>query len=135
MNLIDHAKQEFETRDWPGDCEMQRAVCGNILELLEVFSKQGHSGSSASYVLGLFNTLASFAPIAPLTGADNEWVEVEDGVYQNKRCSEVFKEEGEAYWIRGKIFRDKDGCLYTNSDSHVPISFPWTKPKSEIIDA
>ena len=29
-------------------------------ELLSVFSKQGHSGSSAPYVIGLFNALANF---------------------------------------------------------------------------
>lgn len=135
-NLVKHAKKEFEILGWPGDCEMQKMICDNIIELLEVFSNHGHSGSSAPYALGMFNELAKFNPISPLTGDDSEWVEVGDNLYQNNRDGEVFK-EGEsirAYWINGKIFRDYKGITYTNKESRVFIEFPWTKPEPEIID-
>jgi hypothetical protein len=117
---------------------MQQMVCENVLELLTVFAAQGHSGSSAPYVLGVFETLAKFNPIAPLTGADTEWNDVSEmsgrKTYQNNRDSEVFKDDDGAYWIRGKIFRDKGGCTFTSRDSRVPVVFPWTKPKPEIVD-
>lgn len=137
MSLIEHARFEFDALGWPGDCEMQQALCNNVIALLETFSNQRHSGSTADYVLGLFEKLARFDPLSPLTGDDSEWIDVGDQngtLYQNKRDGEVFKDDDGAYWIHGKIFRDKDGCTYTSKDSRVMISFPWTKPEPEIID-
>ena len=136
MNLLEHAKLEFEILGWPGECEMQQLACENILELLKVFSEQGHSGSSAPYILNHFQMLAKFDPISPLTGRDEEWAEVSDGVFQNKRSSDVFKNgrNGRAYWIHGKIFKDKNGGTYTSKDSRVYIDFPWVKPRPEIVE-
>jgi len=126
---------EFEALGWPGEDKMQQLICENIIELLEAFAAQGHSGSSAHYALNLFEKLVRFDPISPLTGNDDEWEDVGDGLYQNKRDSEVFKEDGKAaYWIRGKVFREPNGTCFTNSDSHVSVEFPWTKPETEIIE-
>ena len=139
MSLVNHAKREFEVLGWPGDDELQKMVCDNIIELLEMFSAQGHSGTSAPYVLGQFNELAKFNPISPLTGEDSEWNNISDisgeELYQNNRCSDVFKDgDGNAYWIHGRIFREPDGCTYTSRDSRVPVTFPWAKPEPEIVD-
>ena len=135
-NLIEHAKKEFAVLGWPGDCEMQTMVCDNVMALLKLFSSQEHSGSSAPYVLGVFKELAMFNPISPLTGDDSEWIEVGEGMYQNNRCSEVFKDskDDQAYWMYGKIFRDADGHTYSNRDSRVSISFPWSRTEPEIVD-
>lgn len=111
MSLITHAKKEME-RMWPEPDDMQDMVKANVLELLEVFEKQGHSGSSAPYVL------ANFKPLGRLTG---EWMEVGDNVYQNIRCGAVFKE-------------GKNGCTFTNGYSRVKVEFPWTMPESKVID-
>lgn len=133
-NLIKHAKQEFEVLGWPGDCEMQKLMCHNILELIKVFSEQGHSGFSVNYLINHLKPLMSFEPISPLTGEDSEWCEIRDGIYQNKRCSHVFKDEdGRAYDIEGKIFREPDGSCFTSLESRVYIDFPYT-PKREYID-
>lgn len=136
-NLEKHAEAEFEVLGWPGECKMQQMVCDNLRELLKVFADQGHSGSSAPYVLGHFMKLANFHPISPLTGADSEWHEVEGDMYQNKRCGEVFKDgkDGKPYWINGRIFESKDGYHYTNGESFVDIEFPWVKPEPEIVKA
>ncbi len=134
MSLMKHAKKEFEIAGWPGDDKMQKMMCDCLLELLETFEKQQHSQFSASYCLEYFDKLAHFQTISPLTGADDEWIEVSDGLFQNKRDSTVFKKNGEAYWLYGKIFRDKNGCTYTNRDSEIPVTFPWARPESEIID-
>lgn len=135
MRLIAHAMKEMELA-WPESEEMQGMVKANVLELMEVFANQGHSGSSAPYVLNVFHKLAMFETISPLTGEDSEWNLCGGGVYQNNRCGEVFKDgaKGEAYWISGRIFRDPDGHTYTNRDSHVPVSFPWTQPEREIVN-
>lgn len=105
-----------------------------VLELVKVFSKQGHSGFSAHLCLDVFAKVAAFKPLAPLTGETDEWQEVADGVYQNNRCSRVFKEDGEAYDIDGIIWRDPDGATYTNFKSRVPVTFPYT-PTQQVLDA
>lgn len=106
-----------------------------IMELIRVFSDQGHSGYSAQIVLKLFAKVANWQPIQPLTGTDDEWTEYADGQYQNKRCGRVFKEgkNGVAYDSEGKIFRTSSGGCYTNIDSRVAIKFPYI-PKTEYVD-
>jgi hypothetical protein len=147
-NLNKHALMEFRAAGWIDDDfnykdEMQEAICKHVLDLLLVFSNEGHSGSSAPYAVDLFKKLAMFEPVVPLTGEDWEWHEASEGVFQNKRCSHVFKQadrfNGQAYDIDGIIFYDwytdketgeKYKSYYGCSDSVVPIMFPYT-PKKE----
>jgi hypothetical protein len=134
-NLKTHAINEFNYLGWPGEDEIQKMVCDDVLELLQVFSEQGHSESSALYILNIFDKVARFGLLSPLTGNDDEWMEVSNGVWQNKRCYSVFKtEERGTYWIDGKVFREPNGCTYTSRDSFVDITFPWVQSKSEIVD-
>ena len=116
---------------------MQEALCKHVLELLRVFADEGHSGSTAPYTVNMFKKLAMFEPLVPLTGEDWEWAEVSDGVFQNKRCSRVFKQadrfNGQAYDLDGRVFREPNGSCYTSKESRVPITFPYT-PKTEYVD-
>jgi hypothetical protein len=117
---------------------MNAYMVENVLELLDVFEKQGHSGSSAPYCINLFTTLANHNPLTPLTGDDSEWNDVTalgtEPCYQNNRCSSVFKDsDGRAYNIRGRIFKNQDGVCFTNRDSRVYIEFPYT-PHTEYVD-
>lgn len=116
-----------------------RWLAQGTLELLKVFSEQGHSGMSAPYAIALFEKLASWKPISPLTGADDEWNEVGTGTWQNRRNSAVFKKNNQAYWLDGRIFWEwfsaphiDDGKpfkrYFTSRDSRVNIEFPWTQP-------
>lgn len=135
-NLIKHAKREFLALGYkPDDPEEgpDKWIQENVLELLRVFSAQGHSGSSAPYAIGMFSKLAAFEPLCPLSGADDEWVEVSPGLFQNNRCSHVFRKDGEAYDIEGIIFREPNGCCYTSHESHVPVTFPYI-PTSRYMD-
>lgn len=132
-NLHDHAVRELgkmdDTEEGPNKWMVE-----NILELIDAFAKQGHSGFSANYAVNAFNKLARFEPLGPLTGEDSEWVEVGPQMWQNNRCSRVFKEaDGRAYDIDGRIFRDPDGTCVTNRDSRVFVTFPYT-PTSEYVD-
>jgi hypothetical protein len=126
-NLIAHAKRELEVF---GDEPM---VNDAVMQLVRAFAGQGHSGFSAEHVLGLFNRVARFEPLRPLTGEDSEWERVEGDMLQNRRCSRVFKDAEGAFDIEGRIFREPDGCCFTSADSWVPVTFPYT-PKSEYVD-
>jgi hypothetical protein len=149
-NLINHAQSEFKAAGWMDDSgytdEMQGMICEHLLKLLQVFSDEGHSGSSAPYTINLFTRLAKFEPIAPLTGEDWEWHDTGHN-FQNKRASHVFKDyDGNCYDIDGKVFwewsrrpldEDEVGypgfrtykSYYTCRDSRVPVTFPYSPPK------
>ena len=136
-NYMKHAKREFQALGYDLNDKEEgpdKWIMENVFELLEIFGKQGHSGSSAPYCVNMFQKMASFEPICPLTGNDEEWNEVGEGVFQNNRCSHVFKESkyGKAYDIEGKIFMEPNGCCYTNKESRVFIDFPYT-PKREYV--
>lgn len=155
-NIEFHAKKEFRAAGWVDENgefkdEMQEAVCKHVMKLLQMFAEEGHSGFSAEYTLSIFDKLARFQPLVPLTGEDWEWEDVSEysagdktvKVYQNKRCSHVFKQtdrfDGQAYDIDAVIFWDwytdpetgeKSKSYFTCSDSLKPITFPYT-PKKE----
>jgi hypothetical protein len=138
-NMLKWAEQELKLAGYdindPEDGP-NRWLAEGTLELLKMFSEQGHSGSSAPYAVALFEKLAMWKPITPLTGEDDEWMEVDGGSAQNHRNSSVFKgEDGQAYWSGGRVFWEwytHDGkpykSHYTSSDSRVNITFPWTQP-------
>ena len=141
-NLHKHALAEFRAAGWLDETgayidEMQGMLCEHVLTLLRVFSDEGHSGSTAPYTVNLFKKLAMFEPIVPLTGEDWEWHEPSSGVFQNIRCSRVFKQadrfNGQAYDIEGRVFREPTGACYTGAESRVPVTFPYT-PKTEYVD-
>jgi len=135
-NLVAHGRRELAS-SLAGPDGPNRWMAENLLELLAVFSAQGHSGFSAGWCISSFEQLARFKPLGPLTGEPAEWMEIGTGVFQNVRCGRVFRSAdrfgGQAYDIEGRVFRDPDGSCCTNSDSHVPITFPYT-PTTVIVD-
>ena len=151
-NMIDYAKSELDRigltdEDRTGE-DIDFSMRTNILRMVEEFEKEGHSGFSASYSLSILKKLLAFKPLTPLTGDDNEWMDVYkndvgETVYQNKRLSTIFKSESEgAYNIDGKVFwewfTDDDGTkhkvYFTSSDSRVPVEFPYTPPDEPIYE-
>lgn len=141
-NLLDHARRELEIAGYFSDDSVYGGMLGRaVLKMVEEFAAEGHSGMSARIALDVFAKVASFEPLTPLTGADEEWVDVtsqdgtQDGtLYQNVRCSHVFKDDKGAYDVDGRIFRSKkDNCSFTNKDSRVPVTFPYT-PTREYVD-
>jgi len=150
-NYEKHAWIEFRAAGWIDENnkfndEMQELICKHVLKLLEVFDGEGHSGSSAPYAINLFEKLAKFEPVAPLTGEDWEWTNVSEyggrnnGIlYQNKRCGHVFKDDDGAYDMDGVIFwewftdketGEKFKSYFTSRESRVSVTFPYT-PKRE----
>lgn len=135
MSATDYAQRELDrllTGDAEND-EIQSMMNGDVLELIDVFSKQGHTGFTAPYCLSLFQRLAHFKPITPLTGEDEEWGPADHkGCQINKRCFNVFRNLGDnstAVYTEGRVFSDNGGITwYTNRDSHIPVVFPFTVP-------
>lgn len=151
MSIIDHAKREFLKLGYKPieECEddPDKWIQENVLELLEVFAKQGHSGSSAPYAY-YFEKLAKQEPIAPIMCTDDEWNDIsnygDDPDFQNNRCSAVFKKgiEGKPYYLDAIVWRGEKNDTFTGSvknskgeriTSSQNIKIPFT-PKTFYID-
>ncbi len=140
MAMLEWAKNELELAGYRADDTEEgpnKWMREGVLRLLEVFCEEGHSGSSAPYAIALFQRLASWKPLTPLTGADDEWNEIADGEFQSRRASNVFKDKDGAYWSEGVVFwewfsdpetGEKYKSYFTSRRSRVAITFPFTVP-------
>ena len=135
-NYQKHLDREWKAMGWPtkegeDEDDSQVWIYQHLKKLLEAFSDEGHSGSSAPYTVSLFRRLALFEPLGPLTGEDHEWNDISeyggDTKWQNNRCSHVFKDaDGAAYDSNGRVFLEPNGAAFTNSESRVSVTFPYT---------
>lgn len=129
MSAIEYAKSELERipKDKDG---MQDMINEKILQIVEMFSGQGHSGFSAGYAISVMERLLRFKPLTPLTGKDDEWNEVSSGSLQNKRCSSVFKhDDGTCEDIDGIIVSDNGGITWFSSGRfRKKVTFPYMPP-------
>lgn len=139
-NLTKHAEHELKMAGlFNKDSDYGGLLGESVMELINVFAKQGHSGYSASIVCDIFNTLAKYQTLTSLTGEDAEWNEVAEGLFQNKRNSAVFKDgkSGKACFIDAIIWRGKNntwnGTASNISSKQYIKSFPFT-PKTFTID-
>lgn len=93
MGLVEHAKRELELLskgDEPADAEMN----ATIIKVIEAFTSYGHSGGSASWAIPVINKLLQYENLSPLTDDPDDWINVGDNVYQNRRNSSVFSTDG-----------------------------------------
>ncbi len=107
MSLTDYAKMELEFAGmFDKDSDYDGMLGDAVMELVKVFSKQGHSGCSAAMTLALFRKVADYKPLTPLTFKDEEWSDTGNG-FQNKRNSAVFKESQDSKPYYGDAFYKK----------------------------
>lgn len=130
-NFLKHAERELEFLDT--DDDMNQEMRKDILQMIVMFSSQGHSGFSANYAQSVLRPLLRYEPIGPLTGEESEWGSPydESGTRQNKRCGGVFKSrDGKSYYIGAITFDEmtEGGEIsgFTNINSKQPIEFPFT---------
>lgn len=102
-DLTNHAKRELKLAGlFDKDSDYGGMLGDNILELIKTFSKQGHSGMSASLALDIFNRLANYET---LTQNDHsEYVihppEMNGGkpLWQDSRDSKWFSDDEGKTW-------------------------------------
>jgi hypothetical protein len=139
-NLLSYAKSEMELAGVTHpEADYGDLIPKSVIELIEVFSKQGHSGGSAPIVIRLFSRLASFEPLTLITGSDEEWVDVADGIFQNKRLSTLFKTSADPkpYFLDAIVWMEPDGNQFTGTvagiHSRQYVKLPFT-PKTFYVD-
>ena len=110
-------------------CELKRAgvdkdIYGEmlpnaVLEIVEMFAKQGHSGMSAAYSLQLLTKLLQFENLTPIGNTPDEWMEVSEemmgrkGVWQCRRNPALFSEDA------GKTYYHVDDKTKVMTSEHV----------------
>lgn len=154
---LEHAKAELDilvkNSTDPENRPIIEPFIPEILQLIEKFGASGQSGGSAPYTAAALSQaikkLCLQEPINPVYGTDDEWIDVtqlSDGqiLFQNKRCSALFKDESGRSWYLDAIAwntkntgawsgnaKDKEGNDI-RSRAYVK-SFPF-EPKTFIID-
>ena len=129
MDLVEVAKKELDII--MSNCksddarEMQKEISNDILEVLQVLCNQGHSNTSAHYIIDKIRKLWLYKPLTPLTGKDDEWNSIDGNLYQSNRCPSVFKRDGRAYYLDGYAYCEPNGSsFYTCRESNKYIEFP-----------
>ena len=130
-NLVEHARRELQLAGlFDADSDYGGALGRAVLELIEKFSDEGHSGASAAMALRVFSLLAAFKNLTPLTAAPGEWLEVEAGkMWQSRRNSTAFSRDGGlSHYLLDEV-TDVYGCD-TCSCSY-QTRHPWTPDPGE----
>ena len=96
---VDYAKDELTRAGLFDEGSDYNGELGNAaLEIVKVFSRQGHSGASAAIVTGLVEKLLRYEPLTPLTYEPDEWIDVSEAsgepMWQNRRKYSVFSKDG-----------------------------------------
>ena len=149
-----HAQKELEILIKTTPDAIIRDFIPEILAVCEAFGKSGQSGGSAPYTAHALSEaikkLCLQQTIAPLTGEDDEWVNVSDlggkndtPLFQNKRLSSVFKDEIGCWYLDAITWKTQSGNTWTGSAKTIEgqevqsrqyiKEFPFT-PKDFIID-
>jgi len=131
--LVRFAKEEMKLAglDAP-DSDYGGMLYTAVLELVELFARQGHSGMSASIALSIFNKVASWKPLTPMTDTPESWsngITQSDTLFQHKRDCSIFKDSdrfgGKPYTVDGRAFSYDGGKnWYTNGKSHKIVNLP-----------
>lgn len=110
-NMVEHARREL---DLLGEDEAMKRC---ILDLMLLFSSQGHSGFSAAYTVERFRQLVNFENITPLRPDPGEWLDRSDmsggqTLWQSTRCADAFSTDGGlSYYRLGEDSRNDAGAL------------------------
>ena len=116
--LRDHAEREMGLAGVDNDIYGD-LVSKAVLELIDTFDKQGHSGMSAALVLSIFNQVVDFKNLTPLTNDPEEWQfhNYVRPLWQNRRCSEAFSYDGgKTYCLNSERKLGEEPIMHTSQE-------------------
>ena len=115
-NLEKHAEDELRRAGlFDKDSDYGGMIGEAVMMMIRVFAEEGHSGFSAKMTCDVFDRLARFKTLTPITSSPDEWMEVGEDmradkkvpVWQNRRQSSCFSNDG------GKTYYD----IYANDNN------------------
>lgn len=126
-NLCQHAIKELKLAGYDkGEDSPDGCIYQQIIEAIAVFASHSNNNFSAPFEISLVKKLCSWDVISPLRFTDDEWNKIcEDGTYQNKRKSDVFKDpDGSIHY--DSAFSKRPTGIYTYATKK------WTEIKNPI---
>jgi len=93
-----------------------------VLELIQKFASQGHSGCSAAMTMAIFDKLANYKPLSEITDDLDEWRDISEfqggkAGWQSTRSPSCFSEDGgKTYWDIDEDYffhEDEDGTRWS----------------------
>jgi len=99
MNVKEYSKMELGIilKSVPEEEKAdQEIVCKDMMQIMRLFVKQGHTPETALYAIGMLLRLMDEKPLSALTGEDTEWIPFGSaGKYeQNKRWPSILRMAG-----------------------------------------
>lgn len=109
-NLVKHAEEEMRRAGlYSPDADYGGMIPEAVMKMVKCLADEGHSGMSHALTMEIFNRVANFKTLTPLTDDPSEWMSVSDyyppnnpPVWQNRRQSSCFSEDG------GKTYHNID---------------------------
>ena len=106
MGLVEHAKREMELAGLKGPAsDYDGMLYDAVVEITEVLARQGHSGNSAHMTLEIFNKVARYETLTPLTQDPKEWMDVSTigggigrPLWQSRRNPSFFSDDAGRTW-------------------------------------
>lgn len=137
--LVEHVQRELKLAGFLDENSDDYRIGKSVIEIIDFFSKKEYSYDLAIKIGDLFKKLIVYECISPLTGKDDEWIEISNKFFQNKRIDNVFKDKNNVYYCDAIIW-----CPYNKKYSFIGIvenvsskqfirSFPFV-PKTFYID-
>jgi hypothetical protein len=114
--MSDFARKELDLAGmFDKDSDYEGMLGEAVMDLIELFASQGHSGFSAAMTVDLFDRLASYKPLTELTDNPDEWNDVSEFQggkpgWQSTRSPSCFSNDG------GKTYWDIDEDYYKHTD-------------------
>ena len=107
-NLVIHAEEEMRRAGlYSPDADYGGMIPEAVMKMVKCLADEGHSGMSHALTMEIFNRVANFKTLTPLTADPSEWMEVSEyyskdhpAVWQNRRQSSCFSDDG------GKTYHD-----------------------------
>jgi len=114
MTEWDYLRKHTDPEEW----EVLEQFIEPVEEIRKIFQNQGHSGMSAPWFasrLGqIVENILTYKPLVPIHEGEEEWVEIDNGIYQSKRCSGLFKEQNQPpYYLDAIIWVEPSGVTFT----------------------
>ena len=134
-NLYNHAKKELKLAGYKNinkkkiesDDDYMNYIGKSVLELIEQFAKQRHSGMSAEFTKELFNKLVSFENLTELTDDPKEWEDRSEisnpDLWQSKRNPAIFsKDAGKTWYSVNENIILKAKKLFVNKINEISLT-------------
>ena len=109
-NLLRHAEDEMRRAGlYSKDADYDGMIPEAVMKMVKCLADEGHSGGSHALVMEIFNRVARFKTLGPLTSDPTEWMSVSEyygpdspPTWQSRRQSSCFSLDG------GKTYYDLD---------------------------